>query len=71
MVNDRAEIIAADAVLDDQSYVEARAAHIGHNHVLVAERLCNVVRTHQTDIRPLLKVRLAVVRNTSATPPEL
>ena len=46
-VDDGAEIVAADAVLDDQADVEAGAAHVGHDDVLVAERLWHVMRAHQ------------------------
>src|SRR5271154_157963 len=45
-INDGAKIVAADAVFDYQSDVEAGAAHVRHDDILVAENFCYVVRAH-------------------------
>src|SRR6516162_80749 len=50
-VDNWAEIVAAHAVLHYQSHIKARSSHVRHDHVAVAECLCDVVRAHQTGDR--------------------
>jgi hypothetical protein len=46
-VDDGAKIVAADAVLDDEADIEAGAAHVRHDDILVAENFRDVMRAHQ------------------------
>ncbi len=46
-VDDRAELVVADAGVDDQADVEAGPAHVTGDHVLVAQRGRQVVRAHE------------------------
>src|SRR5277367_62145 len=46
-IDDGAKIVTADAVFDDEADVEAGAAHVRHDDILVAENFGYVMRAHK------------------------